>query len=136
MRKPTDIHQLLQQTLELQAYQLRVENISVELRLAPEPLAVLGDPHQLQQVFFNLITNARDAMTGASDGGRLTIWTERIGEMVQVHVADTGPGLSADVRRHLFEPFFTTKEVGKGMSAIMGAESGRKRTRSPGRSSS
>jgi len=114
MRKPTDIHQLLQQTLELQAYQLRVENISVELRLAPEPLAVLGDPHQLQQVFFNLITNARDAMTGASDGGRLTIWTERIGEMVQVHVADTGPGLSADVRRHLFEPFFTTKEVGKG----------------------
>ena len=69
---------MLQQTLELQAYQLRIENISVDLRLSEEPLAVVGDPHQLQQVFFNLISNARDAMGEASDGGRLSVWTDRV----------------------------------------------------------
>jgi signal transduction histidine kinase/ActR/RegA family two-component response regulator len=114
MRRPTDINLLLQQTLELQAYQFRIENITVDLQLSPEPLAVLGDPHQLQQVFFNLISNARDSMVEASDGGRLTVWTERVDVMVHVHVADTGPGLSETSARHLFEPFYTTKDVGKG----------------------
>ncbi|NLT74653.1 MAG: response regulator [Chloroflexi bacterium] len=114
MRRPTDINLLLQQTLELQAYQLRIENISVELQLSDDALAVMGDPHQLQQVFFNLISNARDAMTASSGGGRLRVWTERAGHMVHVHIADSGPGLSEETKRHLFEPFYTTKEVGKG----------------------
>jgi signal transduction histidine kinase/ActR/RegA family two-component response regulator len=114
MRRPADINLLLQQTLELQSYQLRIENISVELRLSDEPLAVIGDPHQLQQVFFNLISNARDAMSQSSSGGRLTVWTERADRMVHVHIADSGPGVTAETKRHLFEPFYTTKQVGKG----------------------
>lgn len=114
MRRPTDVNILLQQTLELQAYQLRVDNISVELRLAPHPLRVMGDPHQLEQVFFNLISNARDAMVDEHNGGRLSVWTELVDQMVHIHIADTGPGFPKEARRHLFEPFYTTKEVGKG----------------------
>ncbi|MHB1318235.1 MAG: hybrid sensor histidine kinase/response regulator, partial [Anaerolineae bacterium] len=114
MARPVDIHMLLQQTLELQSYQLRIENISVDLQLSESHLAVIGDPHQLQQVFFNLISNARDAMSEASGGGRLAVWTERVESMVHIHVADSGPGVSAEGKRHLFEPFYTTKEVGKG----------------------
>jgi signal transduction histidine kinase/ActR/RegA family two-component response regulator len=114
MRRPTDVNVLLQKSLELLAYQLRIEGISVELQLAPQCMGVMGDPYQLQQVFFNLIGNARDAMAEAHDGGRLTVKTESVGSTVRIQICDTGPGLSAEARKHLFEPFFTTKEVGKG----------------------
>ncbi len=114
MQRPTDVNVLLQKTLELLAYQLRIEGISVELHLDPQTLVVMGDPYQLQQVFFNLIGNARDSMIEAHDGGRLTVTTELVGNTVRIRIADTGSGLTPEARQHLFEPFFTTKEVGKG----------------------
>lgn len=114
IHQPTDINTLLQKSLELMAYQLRTEDITVDLRLAPQPLRVIGDPYQLQQVFFNLIGNARDAMTSAHGGGRLAVKTELDGATVRIRIADNGPGLTPEAKQHLFEPFFTTKEVGKG----------------------
>src|SRR5262249_22425431 len=87
---------------------------------------VIGDPGQLQQVVLNLAVNARDAMP---DGGTLTIDTSIVtledddcrrrpgtspGRYARLTVADTGCGISEDVRRRIFEPFFTTKELGKG----------------------
>lgn len=114
MQRPTDVNRLLQQSIELMAYQLRVDGISVDLKLAPETAGVMGDPYQLQQVFLNLMANSRDAMVQARGGGRLTVQTELDGATVRIRIIDTGPGLTPEAKQHLFEPFFTTKEVGKG----------------------
>ena len=76
---------------------------------------VVADPVQLQQVLMNLCLNARDAMPG---GGTLTVETADAARgdapMVRLSVADTGVGMTADVRARVFEPFFTTKDVGQG----------------------
>jgi len=101
------------------------ETIELVTHLAPELFPVRVDPGQLSQVLVNLAVNARDAMPG---GGRLTVRTCRLalaadgprraglppGEYAVLEVADTGSGMTEQVRQHLFEPFFTTKEVGKG----------------------
>jgi signal transduction histidine kinase len=71
-------------------------------------------PGQMNQVFFNLIQNAVDAIEGAGGSGTIAIRTEIDGAWVRITVEDTGPGVSALAREHLFEPFFTTKAPGKG----------------------
>jgi signal transduction histidine kinase len=70
-----------------------------------------GYPAELNQVWTNLIENARDAMDGS---GTLTIRTRRDGDCAVVEVEDTGPGVPPEVRNRIFEPFFTTKPVGQG----------------------
>jgi two-component system nitrogen regulation sensor histidine kinase GlnL len=100
--------------------------VQVETML-PEDLAPLqGDPHQLRQLFTNLLTNAFEAMGGS---GRVTISAQQLaveeepaagGElnavpMIQVDVADSGPGVPADVMDRIFSPFFTTKPQGSGL---------------------
>ncbi len=101
------------------------DRIQVVMNLLKEPLPVYADPSQIELMIMNLAINARDAMP---DGGVLTLTTshevvaggdEEGGEpartdYVLLQVADTGYGMSEDIRRHIFEPFFTTKEVGKG----------------------
>ena len=102
------------------------DDIEIESALDPSVGTVEADPGQIQQLLVNLTVNARDAMP---DGGRLLIETadEDIdeesarahpgatpGPYVLLAVADTGVGMTDEVRSHLFEPFFTTKEMGKG----------------------
>jgi signal transduction histidine kinase len=70
-----------------------------------------ADAAELNQVWTHLIRNAVDAMKGA---GVLTVRVSGDGDGVLVHIADTGPGMAADVRAHAFDPFFTTKSVGEG----------------------
>ncbi len=70
-----------------------------------------GYPAELNQVWTNLIENARDAMDGS---GTLTIRTRRDGDCAVVEVEDTGPGVPPEIRSRIFEPFFTTKQVGHG----------------------
>ena len=113
-REFLDMNDIIARTVELRAYQLRVSNVQVHQSLAEEPLGVLADASQMQQVLLNLINNAHDAIKSSRAGGNITITSRRAGAMVQVQVSDDGPGLPPEVRKHLFEPFFTTKEVGKG----------------------
>lgn len=87
--------------------------ISVELRLPPEPLWARADPIQLQQVVLNLAINARDAMPS---GGTLTLAAEpAANHSARVVVADTGVGIASDALPHIFEPLFTTKRTGTGL---------------------
>ncbi len=78
-----------------------------------EPMPeVVGDPHQLQQVFLNIVNNAYDAVTEAGRQGRIEIATRSNPEFIEVAFADNGHGIASPER--IFDPFFTTKEVGKG----------------------
>jgi CheY-like chemotaxis protein len=112
-RATVSLNQIIADTVELLAYGLRVDNIDLQLELSePAPL-VFADPHQLQQVIINLVTNAHDALR-ARASSRLTIRSELHGERAVFEVEDTGEGIPADIRARIFEPFFTTKPVGKG----------------------
>jgi PAS domain S-box-containing protein len=106
--------------------QLISETIELEIQPALDLGRVKVDPGQFEQVLVNLVVNARDAMP---EGGKLTIATANVtldqpytsqhaniapGDYVRLSVADTGSGMTEEVKEHIFEPFFTTKEVGKG----------------------
>jgi PAS domain S-box-containing protein len=100
--------------------------IEFEIKCGPEPLMVLADSGQIEQVVLNLVVNARDAMP---QGGRIIVGVEEVdvddteaatvvdgkaGRYARLSVSDTGTGIDEQTRAKLFEPFFTTKEQGKG----------------------
>lgn len=123
--KAIDLNQIIQEIATMLG-RLIGENISLVTLLAPGLHRIKSDRGQIEQVIMNLSLNARDAMAA---GGRLTIETANTtidaedcrtcpqaapGRFVQLRVADTGCGMSPEVRSHLFEPFYTTKGPGKG----------------------
>ena len=108
------LNDTLNEVLELRAYELRVSNIELRKHFQADLPAILADPHQLQQVFLNLVINAEQAMIAAHGGGVLSITTQRVGEALHVVVADDGPGIPDEFISQIFDPFFTTKEVGAG----------------------
>ncbi len=116
-RLATQINEVIQSTLALQVYQLRVDNITVQLDLDPELPSTVADPHQLQQVLLNLITNARQAMNERGSG-ILTIRTRcheaADGRYIEISISDNGVGIPAQYLDKVFNPFFTTKPVGQG----------------------
>ncbi len=115
-RQQVRLNQIVREAVELLAYPLRVDNVTVQLDLADDLPALWADSHQLHQVIVNLITNAHQAMHGGESARRLTIRTrsEALGCQVLLEVADTGPGIPDEVLARIFEPFFTTKPVGQG----------------------
>ncbi|MBE7466514.1 MAG: GAF domain-containing protein [Planctomycetes bacterium] len=109
--RPVDLRVLLHETAELLTASLPGD-IEVRSQIADTLPLVEGDPTQLQQVLLNLAVNARDAMP---EGGRMLFAASfEAPNRVKLEVADSGVGMSEEVKAHLFEPFFTTKEVGKG----------------------
>jgi hypothetical protein len=99
---------------------VRNGSVGVVPELAPGLPAVLADPSQLEQVFLNICLNACQAML-AQGGGTLTV-RSRPGEgNVVVEIADTGPGIPADLRAQIFKPFFTTKREGNGLGLAISA---------------
>jgi two-component system NtrC family sensor kinase len=114
-KRSIELGQVLDRAIDLLAYQLQVDNISLVREISPEPMIVLGDRYQLQQVFLNLITNAYQAMHKAYGRGTLTIRTERVdGQRARIIFADDGPGVPPEIASRVFDPFFTTKDVGEG----------------------
>jgi len=108
------VNEAVQQSLDLHAYRLRVNNIELSTELHPGLPWIMADFHQLQQVFVNIVVNAEHAMLDAHGRGRLRVRTEQAGEVIRVLLADDGPGVSEDNLKRVFDPFFTTKKVGEG----------------------
>ncbi|HKV39316.1 MAG TPA: ATP-binding protein, partial [Blastocatellia bacterium] len=112
-----DLNLLVDRVLELRAYGLRVNDISVERALRDIPM-VLADGPQLEQVFMNIIINAEQALTGYKKGGNIRIATEpdvrNNQDWVVLSVADDGPGIEPEAIGKIFDPFYTTKDVGSG----------------------
>jgi PAS domain S-box-containing protein len=111
-RVPVQINQALEETLALRDYDLRMHNIRVHLDLAEDFPVTSADPHQLQQVFLNMVNNAVDAILEHSTEGDLWVRTSLNGDRLCIEFTDSGPGVK-DASR-VFDPFYTTKPVGKG----------------------
>ena len=106
--------EVVERTLNLHAYSLRKNNITVDfLKEAGVPYA-LGDPHQLMQVFLNLIVNAEQAIREARDRGTLRIRLGKGDNSVWVSFHDDGPGIPKETLPSIFDPFYTTKRPGRG----------------------
>ena len=113
-RGPVNLSELVQRTLHLHTYSLRKNNVTVDFIPEPSLPAVLGDSHQLMQIFLNLILNAEQAMQEARDRGTLRIRLEKISNSVVVTFQDDGPGIPPEVLPNIFDPFYTTKRPGRG----------------------
>ena len=114
-RKLVDLNELLERTLALRSYELRVENIQVITELDETLPRTLADPHQMQQVFMNIIVNAEQAMSEAHGWGILTVRSRALKDRIRVEIADDGPGIPAEIMSRIFDPFFTTKGQGTGL---------------------
>jgi C4-dicarboxylate-specific signal transduction histidine kinase len=108
-----DVDDVIERSLLLVHEQLRLRGIEVELELCPDELLVVANPIQLEQVFINLLTNARDALIDAKRK-TIRIASSRDEERIRIAFSDTGPGIPAELQQRIFDPFFTTKEVGTG----------------------
>ena len=106
--------EVVERTLNLHAYSLRRNNITIDfLKEAAVPYA-LGDPHQLMQVFLNLILNAEHAIREIRDKGTLRIRLGKGDSSVWVSFHDDGPGISKESMASIFDPFYTTRRPGRG----------------------
>jgi C4-dicarboxylate-specific signal transduction histidine kinase len=112
-REPVSIVQVIQRSLSLMREQLRLRQIEIVLHFPVEDIIVLGNAIQLEQVFINLLTNARDAMANSTHK-TLTIECKMQIDSVDISICDTGPGIPPELEQRIFDPFFTTKEVGTG----------------------
>jgi C4-dicarboxylate-specific signal transduction histidine kinase len=111
--EPVGIGDAIHRALSLTNEQLRQRAIEVELDLPPDDVHVLGNPIQLEQIFINLLTNARDALEDVPER-EIRIAAGMDGDRVKVTFSDSGPGIPKGLEQRIFDPFFTTKEVGAG----------------------
>src|SRR5437667_4650962 len=112
-REPVVINQVIQRAISLVHEQLRLRQIEVQLHFPDKDVIVIGNAIQLEQVFINLLTNARDALADVTQK-MITITCTVKTDVVNIHFCDTGPGIPAGLEQRIFDPFFTTKEVGAG----------------------
>jgi signal transduction histidine kinase/ActR/RegA family two-component response regulator len=118
-RRAVNLNEVIERTVALRAYELKIENIAVDLSFDPALPQTLADAAQLQQAILNLIVNAEQAIQqGRGRGGahgRIRIRTRRLsGDRIEMEISDDGPGIPPEIASRIFDPFFTTKPVGVG----------------------
>jgi two-component system NtrC family sensor kinase len=134
-REYADVNQVLREATAMREYQLHVRNIKLSLDLQPDLPPTMADPHQLQQVFLNLINNAEQAMVEAHERGSLRVRSrvlhngsdsgytphtgnrepsEGVSDSIRIEFRDDGPGIPLDIISRIFDPFFSTKADGEG----------------------
>lgn len=120
VRQPENLRKIAEEAAALSLVGQRSKGVRVEMRFDPEAVWAVVDKVQIQQVLFNLLRNAIEAMTD-SERREITIATVPVADgqkadgMVEISVADSGPGLPQEVRQRLFQPFVTTKPEGLGV---------------------
>jgi two-component system, NtrC family, sensor kinase len=114
-RTAVKVNEIVERTLALRNYELRLGNIRVETDLDPKLPLVIADAVQIQQVLLNLIINAEQAIHQRRNEGQIWIKTRHaVHSRVTLEVADDGPGIPPEVVLRIFDPFFTTKPAGMG----------------------
>jgi signal transduction histidine kinase len=113
-KQPNQINSIIEDLLELRAYEQKVNNIEVERHLGADLPKIMVDYFQIQQVFMNIIINAEHFMTEAHNRGTLTVTTKKQNGTVKISIADDGPGILPENLKRIFDPFFTTKAAGRG----------------------
>ena len=111
-RNAVQLNLILRRTIQLRSYDFNSHGVEIIEHLDEGLPDVIGDAHQLQQVFLNILNNAYDAVHEVGRPARIEIMTAKAGDAVEVSFRDNGYGISHPDR--IFDPFFTTKEVGKG----------------------
>ncbi|MBF0118277.1 MAG: hypothetical protein HQK79_05530 [Desulfobacterales bacterium] len=116
--KPIDVHTIIDNCFFMMSEQLRLRSIEIQKKYEAKISKIHGDSNQLEQVFLNLFTNARDAMQA---GGKLSILTKNDTDpnscdqtFIEIFIKDTGEGINTSCINKIFDPFFTTKDPGKG----------------------
>ena len=110
-----DVNKVLEDTLDLRAYELNVRGVRIQRDLAEPPPSTMVDVYQLQQVLLNLVTNAEQAMAACDrPHHRLTVRTRGGHDHVRIEVEDTGTGIPEESLDRIFNPFYTTKALGEG----------------------
>lgn len=111
-----DVHNMIETAADVAGYGSTSGEISIKQTLPADLAPIAGDADQLTQVILNLIINAEQAMTATGVGDQIVLSAKPMPDagMVEVTVADNGPGIPKSIRPRIFEPFFTTKEVGDG----------------------
>ena len=116
-RSDTSRHRTVQVNDIIESSMLIIEkdfnkaSIEIHRNLAKDAKPITANPMQIQQVFLNILLNAKDAMP---EGGKVTVETENRDKYLIVNISDTGSGIAKEVLSKIFDPFFTTKVVGKG----------------------
>jgi signal transduction histidine kinase len=111
--EPVHIQQIIEDALSMISEQLRLKSIHIK-KIFPERIpGIKGDANQLEQVFINLLTNARDAILDTNASGTIEIKIE-VKTDLKISIKDSGTGIASDKLPRIFDPFFTTKDIGKG----------------------
>ena len=111
-RSFVQLNSILRRTIQLRSYDFNSHGVDIVEHLDEELPEVMGDAHQLQQVFLNILNNAYDAVHEIGRSARIEIMSTKSGDTVEVSFRDNGNGISHPDK--IFDPFFTTKEIGKG----------------------
>jgi len=119
--EPVQVNHVMEKAVDMFSQQLRVHGIDVQWQIEEHLPMIMADGDRLEQVFINLLVNARDAIEAGAGSGRsrkapkrITLKTRAEKKAVIIEVSDSGPGIDEAIMGKIFEPFFTTKEVGEG----------------------
>ncbi len=119
-KEPVNINNTIKRAFDIFSQQLKLREIEVQWGLDEALPLIPADPVRLEQVFINLLINARDSIVARTENKdedqirRITITTSFSQDNVTAGISDTGTGIAAEVMDKIFEPFFTTKKVGEG----------------------